>query len=305
MSLEKITQNFIVASNVWSVSYFATNAFNLNKDVLCFHSARVEIANDENLQSNENLKDNINQLQKGCVNRQNRSLDDLYDEIYLKMESKAYGSFDFLRMRYLPVVFRKYKSTIRNFNIANVVRHPVNLVWSGFGQFKDLFRYEINELYWISEKVVDKALLFCNQIGAKYNLNLGDFENLAFFGAFDVLGSLMKNLNAYRKVKKQENLNFSGTFQMEILTSKVYCFKGFYDKLGILNLVSDDYLEDVFKTGFVNKHKQDSNKLSSEERFNSFLPWQKGVFVHFLDLHQLEMDYKLLDYNFDFIRNEK
>lgn len=292
---------FIVTSHGWSASNWTAHALNLNEHVLCVHSARIEIANDIDLQSNANLKKNIDQLQSGYLNRQARSLDDLYEYIISKGTADVYGSVHVLRLRDLPVIFEKFGTPGEKYTLANVVRNPVDLVWSGYGQFRDLFRYDINELYWTTGKVVNQALEFANKIGRKYDLNLGDFENLAFFGACAVLESLRKDIDAYELLKKTNNIDFVGTFKMEELTSSRSYFQLFAEKLGLGRFVSPQYIDAVFNTGIVNKHKYDSKKLTSLQRFESFSDWQKEVFIHFFKLHNLTNSYSEFGYDLDFI----
>ncbi|MEZ4781128.1 MAG: hypothetical protein R2816_06015 [Flavobacteriaceae bacterium] len=213
-------KNFIVTSHGWSASNWTAHALNLNENILCTHSARNELASDKNLQSNINLKNNIDQLQKGYAQRQERSLDTIYDEIEKKGIAKSYGSVHVLRLRDLPIIYEKFGSSKRNFILVNIVRNPVDLAWSGYGQFKDLFRYDINELHWTTGKIVRQALEFSNYISSKYNLYMGDFENLAFIGACAVFESLKFDLDAYHKVNYMENIKFKGTIRMEDLTSK-------------------------------------------------------------------------------------
>ncbi|WP_417371366.1 hypothetical protein [Gelidibacter japonicus] len=294
--------HFIVTCHGWSASNWTAHSLNLNANILCTHSARNILADDKELQSNKNLKEYINQLQKGYSQRQGRSLDTIYAEIEALGNAQNYGSVHVLRMRDLPVISEKYGDSARSFKVVNIVRNPVDLVWSGYGQFKDLFRYDINELHWTTGKVIRQALEFVNYIGKKYNIYIGDFENLAFIGACAILESLKLDLMAYPKVDAIKNINFSGTFQMEDITSNKLKYKEFLNSLGLSSSSNEDYLDDVFKTGVVNKHKHDSKRLSAFERFNEFLPWQKEVFLHFFNFHDLKKSYESFGYNFDYLK---
>ena len=293
--------HFIVASHGWSASNWTAHSLNLNEDVLCVHSARAELAEDKKLQSNQNLKKHINQLQKGYFNRQQRSLDEIYNDIEKKGSAKNYGSVHVLRLRDIPIISEKFGLPQREFKLANVVRHPVDLVWSGYGQFKDLFRYDINELHWTSGKIVRQALKFANEIGNKYDLNIGDFEVLAFFGACAVLESLKLDLDAYKQLSKYAFIDYVGTFQMEKITSDKGFYHDFCLKLGLENSVNQAYINQVFNLGIINKHKHDNQKLAGEERFKKFSSWQKEVFLHFFDLHGLKSGYESFGYDFNFL----
>lgn len=294
-------KRFIVTAHGWCASNWTAHALNLNKHIICTHSARNELATDKNLQSNKNLKKNINQLQKGYLLRQARSLDDIYEDIETKGVADSYGSVHVLRLRDLPIINAKFGPSKRSFNVVNMVRNPIDLVWSGYGQFKDLFRYDINELYWTTGKVVNQALDFANYISNKYSLFLGDIENLSFIGACAVLESLKFDLDSYCKIESIDNINFKGTVKMEDLTLKKEIFSSFMNSLGLREFNNEKYLEEVFNTGIVNKHKHDKLILSPEERFNQFLPWQKEVFIYFFQLHELRDKYAEFGYNFEFV----
>lgn len=280
-------KRFIVTCHGWSASNWTAHALNLSEHILCTHSARNELANDEELQSNANLKKHLEQLQKGYQLRQRRSLDELYDEIEKLGSSPNYGSVHVLRLRDLPVVYEKFGVPHRVFDVANVVRHPVTLAWSGYGQFKDLFRYDINELYWTVGKVINQGLDFVNYIAKKYNIYVGDYEHLAFIGACSVLSSLRLDLDAYPKVNKMENIDFKGTFQMERLTSEPEYYRGFLMNLGMEEVATENYLKEVMEIKTINKHKKDSKSLTPNERFETFSPMQKEVFNYFFQLNKL------------------
>lgn len=290
---------FIVTCHGWSASNWTAHALNLNPDTTCTHSARNEVASDKELQSNKNLKQHINQLQKGYVSRQNRSLDELYNEIHTKGYTSHYGSVHVLRLRDLPIIHEKFNAPSRNFNLVNVVRNPINLVWSGYGQFRDLFLYDINELHWTSGKVVRQALEFANEMARKYDLNLGEIDTLSFFGACAVLESLRMDLDAKEKISDYSYLHFQGVVQMENITSKRDAFAGMATNLGLE--VTHEYLNNVFSTGVVNPHKKDKKKLTPQERYNEFLPWQKEVFNHFFAMHNLRDSYSGFGYELDFV----
>ena len=297
-------KNIIITCHGWSASNWTAHALNSNTNLLCTHSARNVPAGDKNLHSNENLKKHINSLQKGYSIRQSRSLDTIYDEIESYGKTNVYASVHVIRMRDLPIIHSEFGVSYRDFNIANVVRNPIDLVWSGYGQFKDLFRYDINELHWTSGKVVKQSLEFVNYIGEKYKLFIGDFEVLAFLGACAVLESLKFDFDAYSKVKNIDKLNFIGTYQMEELTTNPDYYSRFFDELDLKQYNSKKYLESVFNTGKINQHKHDNKKITAEERYNEFLPWQKEVFNHFFKLHNLRSSYEEMGYDLSFLNNE-
>ena len=292
---------FIVTSHGWSASNWVAHALNLHKDIVCSHSARNALANDKDLQSNENLKVHLNSLHTGYVARQEKNIDGSYDEIERMDEGKYFGSVHLYRLRDLPVVYAKYGNFKREFSLMNLVRHPVNLVWSGYGQFKDLFRYDINELHWTLGKVLNESREFVFSIGNKYELNLGDFENLAFIGAACVLGSLRKDLDAVEKVKVIPQIHFNGYLQMEQVTTDPEAYKKFVATLLPGITPDQNYMDAVFSTGAINKHKHDSKKITFAERYASWADWQKEVFMFYFNKYDLRKEYENYGYDFSFL----
>lgn len=274
-------KRFIVTCHGWSASNWTAHALSLGKDVLCTHSARNELANDIDLHKDSNLRENIHKFHKGYKKRTELSLDNLYEEIENKGKAMHYGSVHVLRMRDLPIIHEKYGDSIRKFKVANIVRHPVSLVWSGFGQLKDLFKYDINELHWTTGKIVNQGLDFVNKIGKKYQVDVGDYEHLAFIGACAIMSSLKADIDAYAPVMEMPNLEFVGTFQMEKLTSDSQYFGNFIENLNMEDVLSEEYVNLVMNTGNINKHKKDNKLMSASDRFNTFTPMQKEVFRYF------------------------
>ncbi|MEZ4972119.1 MAG: hypothetical protein R2820_02365 [Cyclobacteriaceae bacterium] len=293
--------NFIVTAHGWSASNWVAHSLNQHPDVICTHSARNELADDKDLQSDRNLKLNLRQLHSGYINRQKQSLDDLYDEIASKGTSKYYGSVHVLRLRDIPVIVDKFSSPIRQFNLANIVRHPVDLVWSGYGQFQTLFKYDINEMYWTVGKILRDGKELCYYLVDKYDLNLGEMECLTFLGACAIMSSLKLDLEAYKGINNISNINFVGTYQMELLTSDRNEFKYFVETLTGDSVCTNEYLDKVFNAGVINKHKSDSKKLSPADRYNSFCPWQKDSFNYFFNFNSLQSDYGSFGYDLNFI----
>lgn len=292
-------KNFIVTCHGWSASNWIAHSLNLNKVITCAHSARVAHANDKDLQSHKNLRQVIDKLQNGYKQRTHRSLDELNQSIFDMENNEHIGSVHVLRMRDIPQIIDSFGTPSTNFDLVNVVRNPIDLVWSGYGQFTDLFLFDINELAWTSTKVVNQALDFANYIARKYNLNIGQIENLSFFGACAVLESLKKDFTSIDLVKDQNNINLKGIFKMEDLTTSRDSFHNLLETLNIESkYITNEYLDSVFSSGKINEHKNDKKKISGIDRYNSFSDWQKEVFNHFVELHDIKSTYS--DYGYKF-----
>lgn len=293
---------FIITSHGWSGSNWLSHVLNAHPTITCTHSARNILANDINMQSNKELKQNIHQLHKGYVSRQNVSLDDIYLQIEKMSKTLFYGSVHVLRQRDIPVIFEKFGKPKREFNVINLVRNPIDLVWSGYGQFKDLFKYDINELFWTLKKIIDNSKEFVHDIGNKYNINIGETENLAFIGAASVLLSLKKDADAETKIRSLPNIKYLSPVQMEQLTTDKKYFKDFLSKITNNKIIIEDsYIENVFKTGKINKHKKDNKKLTPKERYCQFNDWQKEIFKYYLSKFELKEYFENMDYSLSFL----
>lgn len=297
------SNRFIVASHGWSGSNWLAYALNLNEHILCTHSARNILANDTAMHSNKNLKKNIRDFHKGYVSRQAFSIQDTYDKIIQLGYSEFYGSVHVLRLRDIPVINQKFGLPQEKYNLINLVRHPIDLVWSGYGQFKDLFRFDINELYWTLGKILNESKEFVYNIGDKYKINIGEIDHLAFIGAACVLGSLQKDFNVINEIKTYEKIDYLGIIKMEKITSNKNYFQSILLQLTNNQLIiQDSYLKKVFNTGKVNVHRHDKVKLNPKERYNSLENWQKEVLNFYLDKYQIVKEYHSYGYDFSFLK---
>jgi len=146
---------------------------------------------------------------------------------------------------------------------------------------------------------------FTNDLGKRYDLNVGDFDILGFLGACSVMEGLRLDLNAYGHLDEIKNLDFLGSFQMEKLTNNSNYFSDFFNQLGLEELNSEEYISDVFKTGIINKHKYDHKKLTAENRFAEFTDWQKEAFNYFIKLHDLKKPYEAFGYDLSFLNEDE
>lgn len=290
-------KNFIVTCHGWSASNWLAYILNQNKDIIASHSAANLL--DEKL-SND-IKDKLKDFHDGYKNRQNRPIDESYDFIESHGNVEYYGSVHLYRLRDLPVQYDKFGNSKRKFNVVNLIRNPIDLVWSGYGQFKDLFKTDINELYWTTGKVLeDKDFIY--HLNDKYDLLVGDYENLAFIGAARVLGSLRLDLNAMYEIQNIPFINYLGEVKMEEVTTRPGILRNLVLKLTNNEIeVNEEYLDDIYKIGQINKHKQDNKKLTSKERFESLKDWQKETLRYYLNKYEIIKPYQEFGYDLSFI----
>ena len=295
-------RDFIVTSHGWSASNWLAFALNKHPEILCTHSARNIVASAREMNSNENLRRHLKTLHQGYVSRQNESLDNIYATIEGNGSARLYGSVHVVRLRDLPIIYEKFGPSKRFFNIINLIRHPISLVWSGYGQFQELFRYDLNELHWTSGKVLKYGKEFIYQLADKYEINVGELENLAFLGASAVLSSLRLDFDAEKRLKDIPNVAFHGHIKMEEVTKQPKQLKQIISLLSEGELSTQfEYIEDVYRSGIVNQHKSDPNKRDAEKRYAQFSAWQKEAFVHFLNCFDLRKEYEKIGYDLGFI----
>ena len=290
-------KNFIVTCHGWSASNWLAYVLNQHPKLIASHSAANLI--DEKL-SND-IKDKLKDFHDGYLNRQNRPIDESYDFIESHGDGEYYGSVHLYRLRDLPVQYEKFGNTKRTFQVVNLIRNPIDLVWSGYGQFKDLFKTDINELYWTVGKVLeDKDFIY--HLNEKYDLLVGDYENLAFIGAARVLGSLRLDLDAMEKIKEIPFVHYLGEVKMEDATSRPEVLKELILKITEGEVEVDEaYLDAIYSIGKINKHKQDNKKMSAEERFESLADWQKETLMYYLEKYKIIDAYQAFGYDLSFL----
>jgi hypothetical protein len=296
-----MNKNFIVTSHGWSASNWLAFILNQNSHITTSHSAANLL--DEKLSNN--IKDKLKDFHDGYKNRQSRPIDESYDFIESHGNADFFGSVHLYRLRDLPVQYEKFKNPKRNFNVVNLIRNPIDLVWSGYGQFKDLFKTDINELHWTTGKILeDKDFIY--HLNDKYDLLIGDYENLAFIGAARVLGSLRLDLDAMDKIENIPFIKYLGEVKMEDVTSKPEILKGLVLKLTNNEIeVSKEYLNEIYKIGQINKHKQDNKKITSQERYESLKDWQQETLLYYLNKYNIIEAYKSFGYDLSFLKECK
>lgn len=297
---------FIITCHGWSASNWVAHSINLHSNITCSHSAMNVVTQNKNIYNNDNLKKLITTFHKGYTNRQKCSISQSYQEIINQNnqnETIYYGSVHLYRLRDLPVLFDKFGSTGRKYKVMNLIRHPIDLVWSGFGQFKDLFKFDINELHWTLGKILRESKDFIYHIGNKYKLNIGELDNLAFIGAACVLGSLQKDIQVEKEVKNIPDFDYLGSIEMEKITSDKFYFSEIVKKLTSNHIqISDEYIKSVFALGKINAHKKDKVRLTVAEKYKAMMPWQKEVLCFYLDKYEIVQKYKDFEYDFTFLK---
>lgn len=296
---------FIVTSHGWSASNWLAYSLNLHDHILCSHSALNALPTEKEMHEESKLKKNIRKFHKGYSTRVEASLTDNYNEILNHGRAKAYGSVHLYRMRDLPLQFDSYNGELGRFVVMNLVRNPIDLVWSGYGQFQQLFRFDLNELHWTLGKLLKTDKEFVFDIGEKYGIEIGLYENLAFFCACRVLESLEIDLKALndQKLDACEYFDFQGFIQKEKMTTDPDYFKNVLNRIGLDDdEITDEYLTAVFSSGKINKHKVDKLEMTPKKRYEGLSDWQKEVFNHFFNKYEMiRTYYSEMNYDLSFV----
>jgi hypothetical protein len=214
------TEYFIVTSHGWSASNWVAHSLNLNRNITCAHSSAAIIADNPGLYDGEGLRQHLGDFRRGYVERQNRSIDELYDDLQQRLPAPLVGTVHTYRLRDLPVQESRFGSAHRQYRTVNLVRHPLDLVISGYGQFRKLFRIDLNEYAWTLRKIVDQGLDIAEAICNRHGLVPGDYDVLCFLGACVTLGSLKLDIDALGRIKENQGnrWGYRGTARMEDVT---------------------------------------------------------------------------------------
>ncbi len=174
-------------------------------------------------------------------------------------QAKYYGNVNAFQLREL--LHKNSQQTPKKpFKIANNIRHPVTLVQSAVTDFV-MFRNnpQVRENYYKKY----------NQTVKSYNLEVSD-DVVAFFREVDILDTYL------------ETLEFSSLLQipMEKVTMDRDFFCHILKSLTDKNIeITSDYLSSVFDNGRLNDHAgKKRKKLTPEQIFDSWLPWQQDYF---------------------------
>jgi hypothetical protein len=297
------TEYFIVTSHGWSASNWVAYSLHLNPDITCAHSSAAIIADNPTRFDGEGLQENLRDLRRGYIERQNKPIDQLYDGLHQQRPAPLVGTVHTYRLRDLPVQESRFGSGNRQYRTVNLVRHPLDLVLSGYGQFLKLFRIDLNEYAWTLRKIVDQALDIAEAICRRHGLMPGDYEVLCFFGACITLGSLRLDLDALEDIKENgdNRWGYRGTVRMEDVTQSS---KAFADLVNLISdradLVDDKYLDSVFRSGPINVHKL-GNHGNTERSWAALADWQKEAFQAFLERFPIRESYQDLSYDFSFL----
>lgn len=295
-------QNFIVTCHGWSASNWLAYSLNRHPDITCGHSSAAIPAEDPSIFDKDGLKAHIPQLRKGYVQRQTRPMAEIYAELHAHKTAPYAGTVHTYRLRDLPVQQEAFPDPGQRFRTVNLVRHPLDLVISGYGQFQDLFKIDLNEFSWTLNKVVHLGLDIIDPLCDRHGIAPGEYDTLCFFGACVVMNSLALDLDALQQIRKTSDSpwDLRGIVRMEDVTRDPDTLAELIERLtGQAGLASADYLDNVYRQGRINVHNHSASD-TTEHRWHELADWQKQAFATFLRRFDLQPAYEEYGYDFSF-----
>ena len=298
---------FVVTSHGWSASHWL--AFNLSRHPLiaCVHSsAALPADRDEPYDVSDLLarKDftrifaMIAQFRAGYGARGVIRPGDLYRPMESQCDARLLGSVHTFRLRDLPAMGANLDPQDRDLRIVNLIRHPVNLVNSGAGQFELTFRLDLNELQWITRRIVETGLEVFERIAARHSLYPGDPEVLSFFGACVTLKGLAADFVARDTLVGQGLATYAGSIRQEDVTRDPAVFGDLVHRLGAGAVdCPQAYLREVFADPRRNIHNPRVRPTDAAALFADWAPWQQEAFAFCLDFFGLRSFYQAEGYN--------
>jgi len=285
---------FIVTSHGWSASHWFAVALDTHPEVFCFHSALHLHARGDDT-SEEHLK-NITKDHSQAVNsREDLSIDVAFDQIMDRAKDpkiRIFGNVHTYRLRDLPALKEKFPAP-REHRVMNLIRHPVSLINSGFGQLRTFAEWDI---FTLVESVASLQInLFeLDRTVKKHKLNLTEPNVYMFMGACQHL---------YHLARDQHIGPESPTIIMERLTTDTEYYAEIIRGLTAGEIeCSKEYLNEVFALGAKNKHAQNKKSTNTPaQQFAAWDSWQRDVFLIAFRDSGLKDLYARHGYDFSFI----
>lgn len=258
----------IICCHGWSGSNWLATALNLHEKIICTHSAR-------NLLSDgvvQNLKATVIKRAQARSQRIDNSLASILEGIKSYGTADIYACVHTLRARDLThYLLNPPENT--SMTVSNLIRNPISVVNSGFGQLSELVAFDIFTLNEVTSTAKQFAEAYY-EICEKYQLSPCDLENLCFFDACSHLRYLQQDIPTASSMYN---------IQMERIVSEpeyfAECFTYITDGLS----VNTDYLNQVFKLGKINPHKKGHTSSTAEQKWLSWTDWQQAMFRYFFN----------------------
>jgi hypothetical protein len=275
---------FLVTSHGWSGSTWLATVLNRHPDIICTHS----VGSIDPEATNRNQVDLARQgLTTG---RTDMTLEEHFASIESTGEARAYGSVHRYRLRDLPGLSQEGSFDFP-FQLANLIRHPVNLVASGHGEFTTLAevdpytRFEILQFFMHEHE-------YYEFLKEKYSLDLTHWGTMAFLAA---------TLHMFVLVHDAACVDGVMHLPMERLTRDPDFLRQVVAGLTSGAVVLDDeFLDGAVDLGPVNSHRSGPS-LDAADQFEAWEEWQREAFSHFMVKSEIDVLYAGYGYDFSFV----
>lgn len=277
---------FVVTSFGFSGSKWLGATLDRHPKILCTHSALDFRIWDRHYDGDE-LEACAEEEWK---HRLNQPLDDYFDNLAGMGSADVYGNVHRYRLTDLARIYQKWPPK-RRFQIANLVRHPVTWVESGAHHIRHLAETSLFNRYEALHSAMNE-LDYYRDLKRKHGIDLLDWDILCFLAVCQFMSVLIADLNAVSGVRY---------VQMERVTTDRKLFSEIFRGLTAGRIeASEDYLDEVFEMESVNRHRPGSarRRLTPEEQFAAWAPWQQEAYLHFQDAYGVRRAYEQLGYVF-------
>lgn len=302
---------FLITSHGCSASNWLAYVLNQHHDIVCAHSSAAIIASDRaEVDVNEILRieglpgiyRKLEMIRSGYQNRSRQSLEKVFVSLETQLPARLYGLVHTFRLRDLPTQSQDFEMHFRPLPVANLIRHPIDLVQSLCGQFLETFRFDILDFQWTVKKIIDNAQDIVEELSAEHGFFPGDYDALCFLGACVCMTGLQQDIEATPFAQNSDNFDFLGTIRCEDITTDPEVLKFWVEQLSAKSVRADqDYLEACYRTGHVNRHNRDSTAKTSREKFETWRPWQKDAFTRIFARLAIRSHYEDQGYDFDML----
>jgi len=283
---------FIVTSHGWSGSHWLAIALDTHPEIVCAHSA-LNIHSRGGDSSEDFLKKSVAEHGNAVLGRENLSIDIALDQVkgYTEDPKKhIFGNVHTYRIRDLPAIKQNFPAP-RQHMMMNLIRHPVSLVASGYGQLRSFLSWDIYCLFDVAG-CIQEQVDFAVDLSKRHNLNLCDTNVQAFLAACHHQMFLSRD---------HQIAPDAPTIVMERVTTEPDYFSEVVRLLTYGKVECDaDYLGQVFSLPRLNRHAS-GEKKDPATQYLSWASWQREAFKYSLERSQLAKFYAKYGYDFSFI----
>jgi hypothetical protein len=292
---------FLVATHGWSGSNWLAWTLGRHPALACSHGVMVERRPHENDGDEAVWYSGLHApVRERNQRRYEVPLDDTFAQIAQLAPGLRCGNVGYFRARDFPILLDRLGPNSRPARWVNLVRHPVSVVWSGFGQFRKRFRFDIYELQWNLSKVIQYAMPLLDELERDFGVERGDRDTLAFVAAALALSSLDLDVRALDAVRSTDALVFGGNVRLEDITTDPAALAGLLAALAPGAEPEPGWLAEATSGRRVNVHNPEAID-DPAAKWGRFAPWQQRAFSWALGRTKIRAFYEALGYPLGFV----